>query len=425
MKLRYLPHITTILFVSHLVPAVVSQAENWPMWRGPQRNGISQEKDLPIKWSQTENVAWRLPLPGAAPSTPVIWQDQIFLTSTVRDSQQTLLLCVDTAGKLIWQRAIGEGESEQAEQNNLAAPSPSTDGQLVWTMTGNGTITCHDFDGNRMWQFSVEERYEKIDMPWGLASSPVPDGSLLYVQLFHLNSRQVIALDKTTGAEVWSVVRDTDAEGKCLRSYATPAIYRNKHREYVLSHGQDYIIAHDLHDGSELWRCGDFHSRSGYDETMHVASSPVVADGMILVPSGKNGNFQVLRGDGQGQITGDPQFRLWSDYVSPVRPSALLVDSLVYICSEEGVLRCWDAKTGKEHYRRAVHRHKHFASPVYADGKIYLTSRNGTLTVVQSGTEFKVLATNRMDETICASPAVSGGRIYLRSFDAIYAIESS
>ena len=427
--------IAFLLFASHFLVVGNSRAENWPMWRGPQQNGISREKGLPVRWSQTENVAWRLPLPGAAPSTPVVWDDQIFLTSSERGSEQTLLLSVDVIdGKQRWQRVIGRGGSEQSETNNLAAPSPCTDGKHVWTMTSNGTITCFDLSGNQKWQFNVEDRYEKIDMPWGMASSLVPYGSRIFVQLFHLNSRRVVALDKTTGDEVWSVVRETDARGKCLRSYATPVIFYREDRkqeekakereEYLLSHGQDYMVAHDLDDGRELWRCGEFHSRSGYDEMMHLSSSPVVAENMILVPSGNGGNFQVLSGEGHRQITTDPPVRLWNDYISPMRPSPLLVDSLVYICAEAGVLRCLDAKTGKQHYRRAIHRHKHFASPVYGDGRLYFASRDGTVTVVQPGTEFKILATNRIDEPICASPVISGGRIYLRSFDTLFAFES-
>ena len=152
-----------------------------------------------MTWSQTENVAWRLPLPGAAPSTPVVWGENIFLTSTDRESEQVLLLSINTAGDLLWQRPIGEGESEQAEKNNLAAPSPSTDGKLVWTFTGDGNLCCYDYAGKLVWQFHVEDRYEEVKMRWGMASSPLPVGDLLYLQLLHLNSSRVIAVDKKNG----------------------------------------------------------------------------------------------------------------------------------------------------------------------------------------------------------------------------------
>ena len=400
----------------------VTHAENWPMWRGPRQNGTTQETDLPVTWNRTENVHWRFPLPGVAPSTPVVWEDKIFLTTTVKDTESVLLLCLDVTGKQLWELPIGEGPSEQLEQQNLAAPSPCTDGRHVWAFSGNGTVSCQDLSGKQIWQFHVEDRYEKVNMPWGMASSPVFGDELLYMQIFHLDSSRVVALDKLTGREFWTSDRETDARGKCMRSYATPAIYRDAEREYLLSHGQDYIVAHDLQDGKELWRCGNFHLASGYNPSMHMSSSPVVAEGHIVVPSSSPGNFQVVRGDGAGDISDDPHYRLWSKPISPTIPSALVVDSLVYICSDAGVLLCLDLATGEEVYRRAVHRHKHQASPVYGDGKIYLTARDGTVAVVQSGREFKILATNSLDEFIAASPAISGRRIYLRTFDALYSI---
>ena len=420
---KLLAPVGLVLLFARIALIPNAQAENWPTWRGPQQNGISRGHGLPLHWSQTENIAWRLPLPGASPSTPVVWDRNIFLTSTVRDSLQVILLSIDTDGNVIWQRPIGSGESEQMEKNNLAAPSPCTDGEHIWTFTGDGILTCHDLDGDQKWQFSVEDRYEPVEILWGMASSPTPYRDLLYVQLFHLNSSRVIALDKSTGAEAWNVVRKTDAHGKCMRSYATPVVYRDDQREYLLTQGQDYIVAHDLDDGHELWRCGNFHPRTGYNPMMHMSSSPVVAEGLILVPSGANGNFQALRPDGCGLITNDSQHLLWNAYISPMRPSALLVDSIVYVCQESGVIQCLDAHTGKQHYKRPIHRHTHYASPVYCDGKIYLASRDGTVSVVQAGTEFKLLATNVLDEPLCASPVIADGRIYLRTFEALYAIE--
>jgi outer membrane protein assembly factor BamB len=153
-----------------------------------------------------------------------------------------------------------------------------------------------------------------------------------------------------------------------------------------------------------------------------MSSSPVVGAGVILVPSGNSGNFQAIRPSGSGDISGDEQLRLWNDYISPMRPSALIVDSLAYVCKESGALHCLDLETGEEHYHRPVHRHTHHASPVFADGRIYFTARDGTVTVVKPGPKFEVLATNSLDDIICASPAISGGHIYLRGFEALYAI---
>jgi len=208
-----------------------------------------------------------------------------------------------------------------------------------------------------------------------------------------------------------------------MRSYATPLIYRDDEREYLLTQGQDYLVAHDLDDGHELWRCGGFHPRSGYDPMMHMSSSPVIGDGVIFVPSGNSGNFQAIRPNGSGSITGNAKYLLWNEYISPMRPSALVVGTEVYVGKESGVLHCLDVQTGEKHYKRPLHRHTHHASPVYADGRIYFTARDGTVTVIKPGKAFEILASNTLDGPISASPAISGGRIYLRTFETLYAIE--
>ena len=195
-------HILLSFLVITLVGLSTSNAENWPQWRGLQQNGISHEQGLPLTWSKTENIAWRVPLPGVAPSTPIVWNKKIFLTSTNRNNEEILLLCIDATGKQLWQRTIGHGGSEQLEKNNLASPTPCTDGKHIWTLTGNGTVACYNFSSSRQWQFQIEDRYGKIDMPWSIASSPTLDGNLLYIQLFHLNSSRVIAVEKNSGVSV-------------------------------------------------------------------------------------------------------------------------------------------------------------------------------------------------------------------------------
>jgi len=401
---------------------VVQSAENWPQWRGPRNDGTSQETGIPTSWSKTENVLWRLPLPGPAGATPVLWGDRIFLTSA--KGKDLVLICADTSGKQLWERVIASGDQEvRGDEGNSASPSPATDGKYVWTMMGTGALACFDFAGNPVWKIDLQERYGKFDIQFGMTSSPLIDGDKLYLQLLHSADALVICLDKTTGKEIWKQHRNSDATAECEHSYASPVIYRDKDREYLLTHGCDYIIAHSLTDGAELWRCGGLNSKARYNPTFRLVASPVAAEGLIVVPSAKNGPVLGISPDAKGDISESELGHVWTRAENtPDVPSPLIRDGIVYLCRENGVLITLDAKTGRELYQERTHSQRHRASPVYADGKVYLTARDGVVTVIKAGPKFEVLATNEIGEAISASPIISGGRIYLRTFDALYAI---
>lgn len=407
------------------------QGENWPQWRGPRGDGISLEKGIPTRFSRTENVRWRLPLPGPAGSTPVIWEDRIFLTSVSGpDKSDLVLLCVGTDGQVRWNRTIATGSKDvRGDEGNYASPSPCTDGQHVWALFGTGDLACYTRDGEKVWQFNVQQRYGKLNIQFGLTSTPVLDRGRLYLQLIHgdgdpaTREARVVCLEAATGEEVWQVERPSDARVECEHSYASPILYRDGQREYLLTHGADYLVAHDLRDGRELWRCGDLNPKGRYEPTLRFVASPVAVPGRIVVPTAKNHGVYCLKPDGQGDITSQPQFFYWRwTSNTPDVPSPLIVGDLVYLCRENGNLICVDADTGQEIYTQPTTRDRHRASPVYADGHVYLTARNGTITVVRAGRSFAVVSRNEMGESISASPAISGGRIYVRTFDALYAI---
>lgn len=404
------------------------RAENWPQWRGAKLDGISHEKGLPTTWSKDQNVAWRLPLPGPAGASPVVWEDKVFLTTV--DGEKLELWCVSTEGQPLWKRQVATGNKEvRGDEGNSASPSPCTDGRHVWTFMANGVLACYDVAGKEVWKFDVQDRYGKLNIAFGMTSTPVLDGDRLYLQLIHgegnpeTREAVVVALDKLTGKEVWKVDRPSDGKAECEHSYASPVLYRDDERAYLLSHGADYVVAHDLNDGSEIWRCGGLNPKGNYNPTLRFVASPLAVPGLIVVPSAKNGPVLGIRPNAQGDITASESWLQWvRDANTPDVPSPLLVEGLVYLCRENGNLICLDAKTGEEYYQEATERDRHRASPVYADGKIYLTGRKGVVSVVQAGKEFKLLSRNDLGEQISASPAVSNGAIYLRTFDALYAI---
>jgi outer membrane protein assembly factor BamB len=399
-----------------------AQAENWPQWRGARHDGISGETGLPLAWSKTENVVWRLALPGPAGATPVVWDEHIFLTSA--EGERLALLAVSTDGKLLWKREMAsENKTVRGDEGNSASPSPSTDGRHVWAMMGTGDIGCYTFDGREVWKFNLQDRYGKFDIQFGMTSTPVLDGDRLYLQLLHSGGHLVLALDKATGSEIWKQHRPSDARAECEHSYSSPTLYRDDRLELLLTHGCDYIVAHQLSDGAEVWRCGGLNPKGNYNPTLRFVASPVAVPGLVIVPSAKNGPVLALDPASKGDITDSKEGHFWTrDHNTPDVPSPLVVDGLVYLCREDGTLLCLDAKTGEEYYTRRTHADRHRASPVYADGKIFLTARDGTISVVKPGKTFEILATNDMTESISSSPVISGGRIYLRTFEALYAI---
>ncbi len=407
-------------------------ADNWPSWRGPTGNGLCTEKNLPVEWSPSQNVAWKLPLPGPAGATPVVWGERIFLTS-VNDANELLLMAIGTNGKLLWQQVVAQGNQKaRGDEGNSASPSPVTDGRHVWTFMGEGSLACYTVEGKEVWKFNVQDRYGKFNIQFGMSSTPVLDGGVLFLQLIHgdgdAKTREacVVAIDGATGKQVWRVDRPSDAVAENEHSYASAMLYQDGPTKFLLTHGADFIIAHDLQDGHELWRCGGLNRRDdevlAYDRTLRFVASPVAVPGLIIAPSAKQHPVICIRPDGTGDITHDAARRVWSWKKTPDVPTPVIVDDLAYLCMENGNITVLEVKTGKEVYTEATHRQRHRASPVYADGRLYLTARDGKVHVLQTGRAFKILAVNDLGEDQASSPVISNGTIYMRTFQQLWAI---
>jgi outer membrane protein assembly factor BamB len=404
-----------------LAAAVTIRAENWPQWRGPTGDGISSETNLPAEFSETKNLAWKLKLPGKAGSTPIIWNDRIFLTSA--DGSDVVLLCISTQGKELWKRKLGTGDRAwMRDEANNASPSPSTDGKHVWALDGMGDLACFDFDGTEVWRCNLVERYGAFKQNWGgIHTSPLLDGDRLYLSLLQANGAWVIALDKSTGSEVWKVERKSDAQGESKESYATPVMWRDGKDAYLITHGGDYTIAHRLTDGSEIWRAGDLNPKERYSRAYRFVATPAVSRDLIVIPTAKHGVVVGIRPDAKGMVQAGSMYEVWRKANgTPDVPCPLIHDGLVYLCGEMGGLTCLDAKTGKELYQEKWSPLRHRASPVYADGKIYCIGRDGTVRVVKAGPKYELLATNKLPDEISASPVISNGRLYLRGFGTLY-----
>jgi outer membrane protein assembly factor BamB len=402
-----------------------AHADNWPQWRGPTYDGVSKETNLPTQWSASKNIVWKLHMPGMGSSTPAVWGDRIFLTS--QDGADLVLLCVSTDGKELWRHKLGTGDRKaRGDEGNMASASPSTDGTHVWAFVGSGELACCNFDGSEAWKFNLQERYGKFKIQFGMHSTPLLHGDRLYLQLIAGAGGRVIALDKATGKEVWNVERKSDGYGENKDSYASPCLWQSGKEAYLITHGNDYAIAHRLEDGSEIWRVAGLNPKDRYRADLRFVSSPVATPDLIVVPSAKDHGVVGLKPEATETVLPGSKYENWRlPKGTPDVPSPLVHDGLVYLCRENGTLVCLDARTGKVHYQERTHDVRHRASPVYADGKIYLTARDGVVTVVKAGPAFQVLATNRLPEQMTASPAIANGRIYLRGWDNLYAIGES
>jgi outer membrane protein assembly factor BamB len=408
--------------VSSLFPMARVPAAEWPQWRGPAGDGTSPERGLPVEWSKTKNVVWRAALPGPAGSTPITSSGRVFLTSASGD--EIVLIALSSDGKESWRRKLGSGNKNvRGDEGNSASASPSTDGKHVWAMAGSGDLACFDLDGGEVWKANLQERHGRYKLQFVMASTPLLHGDSLYLQCVHSGEPYVLAIDKMTGKDRWKHVRRTDARDECEHAYTSPVLYQDKDRALLLVHGADWLTAHSLDDGSEVWRCGDLNPLDHYNNTLRFIASPVCVPGMVVIPSAKGGPVHCVRPDGKGDIT--QSHRIWSrGRDTPDVSTPAIHDGLVYLLRENGVLICMDAASGKEIYQQRTQSDRHRASPVVADGKVYCAAVGGTVTVVQAGRDFKVLATNAIGEHIASTPVVAGGRLFLRTYDALYAIEA-
>jgi outer membrane protein assembly factor BamB len=404
-------------------------AENWPHWRGPSHNGISGEKNLPVKWTQTENILWKLPMPAMSGSTPIIWGDRIFLN--VADALPdpgtgpTLhLWCVDrVTGTIVWQRPLGGGNRMQRKQNQ-STPSPVTDGTNVWVMTGTGILKAFDFAGQERWTRDIQKDYGPFGLNWGYGSSPLLHGDSVYVQVLHGmrtdDPSYLLRIDKATGKTTWRVERPTNAYMESPDSYTTPAILQSGGAEEIVVTGGDVVTGHDVATGKELWRVDGLNPTN--NPNYRIVASPVVHGDLIIAPT-RERPMLVIKAGGRGDAT--KSHVLWSFDSGPDVPTPVTDGTYMYVVNDRGIMFCLDAPTGKEIYgRQRLRPGTYSGSPVLADGKIYITNEDGVTSVIKAGPEFQVLAENEFDDYTLSSPAVSGGRMFFRTTKFLWAIGS-
>ena len=394
-----------------LLPAA-APAENWPGWRGPTHDGLSPEKELPARWSATEQVRWKAELPGAGVSAPVVWGERVFVTaSDGRLNDRLHLLCFHRdSGEQLWHaRFFGSAVSEgQFAPGGMAVPTPATDGKRVFALFGTGDLVCVDHDGAPVWVRSLAQEYGPFRNRWGMAASPVLVGNLLVVQVDHSGQSYLLGVDPATGADRWRTLRDASV------NWSSPVPAEVGGKTQVIAVGTYAVKGYAADTGEELWRVGGVH--------MQCIPTPVAAGERLYLLGGRDFSALAIRLDGaRGDLT--KTHVAWKARSGGANvPSPLLLDGRFYFVEDNGMGNCLKADTGESLWRERLGGRKYSASPVAGDGKVYFTAEDGKVTVVKAGAEFEVLAQNSVGESVVASPALSQGRVYLRGDKHLYCI---
>ena len=426
-------------FYGALLPLASEPANSWPQWRGAHQNGTSTTaENLPVSWSETENVQWRIRLPSWSAATPIIWENTVLVTSaeegfdTIRAQNprqkrsekrdKLLLLAINRKnGSVLWQREIGSGNRLYRKQN-LASPSPVTDGKHIWVLTGSGFLTCFDFSGKKLWQREIQKDYGGFGLNHGYASSPLLHDNHLYIQVLHGMTTDepsyVFAVDKATGKTFWKTARWTDASHESPDNYSTPLLQKIGGKEQLIVSGGDYVTGHDLSNGKELWRMGGFNP--GNHRWYRTIASSIFLDGTVYTPSTRGRPFIAFR-PGNGRL--GPKNILWENNLGADVPSPTTDGRLIYVLGDKGIMVALDARSGEVVWDRIrIEPGIYSASPTLADGQIYVISEDGTTSVLQTGQKFKVLAVNKFDSRTLASPAAVGNQLFIRTAEHLYCL---
>lgn len=397
----------------------VGMAQNWPTWHGPHCNAVSDERNLPQNWSATESIRWKVDLPAPGNSTPIVWDDHVFLTQALDGGRRRALLAFDRlTGRLRWQRELPcEVDETSHRQNPPCSSSPVTDGQAVYAWFGSAGVAAYNFEGHQLWHVPLGPVLHK----WGNGSSPVLYGDSLIV--FHGPGEPAFltAINKSDGRSKWKS-EETAINSPVFGSWSTPALVKVEgHDELILPlpgeriGGPGFLKSYDPATGKELWRCLGLGNE--------IYAMPVVSErgDAVVTICGHNGPLMAVRPGGHGDVTAT--HRLWQTTTNvPQRiGSGIIHDGRLYLADAPGVVECLDAATGKEIWKERVGGNL-WGSLLLAGDRLYVSNLEGTTFVLSAGPEFKLLAKSEIPEPLYAALAASHGELFLRTYEHLYCI---
>ncbi len=424
-----------LVLVAVTASAQNGSASHWPQWRGPDFNGMARG-DAPVKWSDTENIKWKAALPGRGFSTPVVWGEKIFVTTAVptgktstaanaarhpnggagaNQEHQFVVLCLDKkSGKILWQKVaktLVPHEGYHRMYGSFASNAPVTDGQHLYVFFGSRGIFCFDLDGKLIWEKDLGVKL-RMRNEFGEGTAVVVHHDKLILNCDQESDSFLVVLDKATGKQLWRTKRDE------VSTWATPLVIEHAGRPQVVTSGTNKVRSYDLQTGKLLWDCAGLG--------LNAIPAPVFHDGIVYTMTGhRDPKLLAIKLGKEGDLTGTDAI-VWSETRGlSYTPSPVLFDGKLYALTDNGMLSCFDAKTGTPLYHRVrLPKPYNFkASPVGANGKLYLATEEGDIVVVKMGEKFEVLATNTLaDQIFIASPVILDGEIFLRGQNTLFCI---
>ena len=411
-------HRNILFFTAFLSLSNFLFAEEWPAWRGPRGDGISSEKNLPLKWNKTDNIRWKTSIPGKGHSSPIVINDRIFLSTCLEDKHERRLLSIDrNSGKVLWDKPLLVSDLEKKHgENSFSSATPASDGKHLWISFMDFPavrLFCYDLEGNKVW----EQSPGKLLSRHGFCSSPVLHKDLVILNCDQDAEGYIVAYEKNSGKEKWRVDRPNKT-----RSYCTPVLINTEKfpgiTQLVLS-GSKCVTGYDADTGKLLWIIDG--------PTEQYVASLVFIDQILFLSTGfPEFHLMGINPDGRCNVT--KSHVVWhiphkengpkgASYV----PSPIAHEGHFYVVSDAGYLGCIESKTGKRLWMEKLGK-KHHASIVYGDGKFYIADDDGNTWVVKASPKFEILSKNELGEMCYASPAISKGEIFIRTWNSLYCI---
>jgi outer membrane protein assembly factor BamB len=414
------PALLSAVVLSVVNVSLAAESAAWPRWRGPHDNGSTAVGNLPTQWNAAQ-AAWKVALPGKGCSTPIVWNQQVFVTAPV--GGKDALIAFDWQGKKLWETAFGEENKGRHRNGSGSNPSPTTDGQTLFVSFKSGHFAAVNFDGSIRWQTNLVEKFGPVKLFWDHGTSPTVTEKNVVLARMHEGESWLAAFDKATGELRWKTARNYDVPREVDNGYTTPLVIRYEGKEALLTWGSQHLTVHDARDGSLLMSCGGFNP--GGNALWPAVATPVVVGDVAVVCFGRADRgvprLHGIKLAGKGDVTATNRLWVREDAGSFV-PTPAAYKGKIYVLSDRGQVECLDPLTGKTVWSEALPRSSSnfYASPLIAGGVLYAAREDGVVFVARVEDGFKLLAENRLEDRVIASLVPVANRLFIRGEANLY-----